>query len=300
MKCQSPQHAEMVYWDYGPPPSALDLVDNGPVSAAARIAVHLLLRGYLRLFHRYACRCELRLERLRGHLIVANHCSHLDALALFSAFPLGAVNNVRSVCAEDYFFRHPLRRRMAFLLANTIPMARDRFDRRAASYCREKMQEGANIILFPEGTRSRDGRMGPFKAGVGVLALKYAVPVLPAAVTGTHECCGPGAFFPRPGRIEVVFGRPVLYRGEARVKQNWLWIAQDLRRRVGRLAGHLREEQTDHERAGDQGIEDVGSYVGPAQRRDPHRPPGRAHLGQDAGLRLQERAVRGAGGRQVP
>ena len=101
---------QMVYWEYGPPPSELDLVRNHPAARAVRIVLHMLLRAYLRVFHRYRVRRGGRLARLRGHLIVANHASHLDALVLMSAFPLRRVNRVRSLCAKDYFFRHRFHR----------------------------------------------------------------------------------------------------------------------------------------------------------------------------------------------
>ena len=132
--------AEMVYWQYGPAPCALDLVRNHFAARVVRLAVHVLLRAYLRVFHDLRIRGGWGLGHLRGHLIVANHASHLDALVLISAFPLRRVNRVRSLCAKDYFFRSPLKRTLAFFLANTIPMDRTRFGRVLSRAARPRCQ----------------------------------------------------------------------------------------------------------------------------------------------------------------
>jgi len=296
MEHQREDRAEMMYWQYGPPPSALDLARNGVSTNVARVVVQVLVRAYLGLFHGVRARDGSRLRHLRGHLVVANHASHLDALVLLSSFPLWRVNGVRALCAKDYFLRHPWRHWLAFLLANTIPMARDRFDRRAMSFCREELRRGANLIVFPEGTRSRDGRMAPFKGGVGLLALTCGLPVLPAGIDGTYECCPKGRAFPRPGAIRVAFGEPVRFGGSRQGKQSWLLVAGDLERRVGRLVLRARKESMDHEHAATDGLEGAGPHGGPPERRRPHRPRARAYLGNDAGLRLPQPALRQAVG----
>lgn len=281
---------EMVWWDYGPGPSALDLAGNGTLSRAVRIVVHLLLRAYLRVFHGFRPAARERLGRLRGCLIVANHTSHLDALVLAAALPLNRVNRIRSLCAKDYFFAHPAKRTVAFLLANTIPMERDRFDRAAVAFCRKRLAEGDNIILFPEGTRSPDGRIGPFKGGVGLLALRYGLPVVPALIRGAHACCRKGAAVPQPGRIEITFGRTVRYRGMPNRKAAWILIAQDLQRRVRELSAQPEQER-ENEYGPDQDDEDARPHARAPERRRSHRLRGRVHLGQDGGLRLPKPAV---------
>jgi 1-acyl-sn-glycerol-3-phosphate acyltransferase len=268
----------------------VDLVDSGLASQAVRIAAHVLLRAYLCLFHRFRASGEAQLKHLRGHLIVANHTSHLDALAIFSAFPLREIHRVRSVCARDYFFAHPFRRTIAFLLANIIPMGRDTFDGSAFAYCRRKFREGANIILFPEGTRSVGTAMQCFKPGVGLLALRHDLPVVPAFVRGAHRCWPKGAVFPRPGRIEVVLGRPVRYRGMPNRKASWRWIARDLEHRVGSLAAEPTQEHVDNEPIAPQCDQGGPSHGGKAERRHPHRPAARAYVRQDGRLRVPEPA----------
>ncbi len=299
MAAEPGQRPTMVYWDYGPPPAALDLVRDTLLARAVRIALHAVLRAYLRLFHRYRAVNAAQLGRLAGHLIVANHASHLDAVVLLSAFPLRRINRVCSLCAKDYFFTRPLRRMAAFYLANTIPMERERFDRPAMAYCRRRLAEGANLIVFPEGTRSPDGRLAAFKPGVGLLALKHTAPVLPAGIRGAYQCLPKGRRAPRPGQVEVFFGQAVDYAALDDCKDNWLAVAGDLHRRVAALAGQPNEEAADHECLGDQVVEGAGEHAGPAQRRRAHRPERRADQRQDGALRLSQPPVRPAADRQA-
>jgi len=264
------QNLPLTRWTYGLAPSSMEMVEGNYLWGVMRLAVQVLLRCCLRLLHRYRAHNAWQLRGLRGHLIVANHCSHLDALTLLAAFPLGRVNHVRSLCAKDYFFSNGLRQAIAFLLGNTIPMDRDRYDARAIDFCRRRIEAGDNVILFPEGTRGTEGQLGEFKAGVGLLATKYGWPILPAAIRGAGRCWRKGATFPRPGTIKVAFGRPVQYRLTGRRRDDWLDVAEDLRRRVGELAGTWdcaaseHEEETRDERIEDEDVEDVRAHAGSA------------------------------------
>jgi len=69
-----------------------------------------------------------------------------------------------------------------------------------------RLQGGAAVILFPEGTRTRDGRLGEIKSGFAIIARRAGVPIVPVAIVGAHECWPRTARFPRPGRIRLEFG----------------------------------------------------------------------------------------------
>jgi 1-acyl-sn-glycerol-3-phosphate acyltransferase len=73
------------------------------------------------------------------------------------------------------------------------------------------VNHGWSVLLYPEGTRSRTGRMAPFKAGVGILARFTGRPVIPVHVRGGRRVLPCGAFMPRPGRITVCYGEPLSY-----------------------------------------------------------------------------------------
>jgi len=286
MQADLAQLAPASSWQYGRSPTVLDLARNTAVSRAARVAAHALVRTYLGAMHGFAAHNAGQLADLSGCLIVANHASHLDAPALLSAWPLRQVNRVRSLCAKDYFTGRPWRWTMSFMLGNTIPMDRTRFDRRAFAMVREELAAGRNVIVFPEGTRSLDGRVHPFKAGIGLMAVKCGAAVLPAYVRGTSACCGRGAWWPRPGPVDVSFDRPVRYVGLVDCKHNWASVARDLQRRVEALAARVGKERTEHEYRADPHVEDAGAHGGAPQRRRSSGLRSRAHRGQDAGLRV--------------
>jgi 1-acyl-sn-glycerol-3-phosphate acyltransferase len=227
---------EMEYWGYDRPPTAFELVRNNFASRLLRVAIHALARASLRTFHRLEIRADERIRRAESRLIVANHASHLDVLALFSAFPLGRVNQVRSLAARDYFFGSPFWRAAAFFVGNALPLDRSGPPAEALRHCRQALREGACIVLFPEGTRTTDGNVHEFRPGVGMIVLKLDVPVIPAFIQGTFESLRKGRVLPRPRRIRVTFGEEVAYRGLADGREGWLHVARDLEDRVRRLA----------------------------------------------------------------
>jgi len=206
-----------------------------------RICIHLLIRICFAVYHRFAARNTQVLRGLRAACVVANHSSHLDVLAIQSAFPLGRVNEVRSLAAKEYFFTNAIIRGISFFLANTIPLARGRYDAAAFGFVRQQLAAGAMVILFPEGKRSMDGRMEAFKPGIGMIALRMGVPVVPAYIFGAHESLGKMRFVPRPRKIEVVFGEPVVYEHIEDTKESWKQIAADLEQRVRALGAPLEQ-----------------------------------------------------------
>ena len=71
------------------------------------------------------------------------------------------------------------------------------------------LRRGMNLLIFPEGTRSRDGAMSEFKPTAGYLALQCGVDTLPLYIRGTHEALPPGQLVPRSAELEVVIGQPI-------------------------------------------------------------------------------------------
>jgi len=98
---------------------------------------------------------------------------------------------------------------------NVIPIdrqAQPKSLRRSLAMCEEFLQRThGNLILYPEGTRSRDGEIQPFKKGAGLFAADLGVPVVPAHIAGTHNILAKGKFVPRPGAVFVRFGEPVMF-----------------------------------------------------------------------------------------
>ena len=137
-------------------------------------------------------------------LIASNHASHLDP-------PLVGCQVARQMrfFARRSLWNHGL---FAWWLdrVETIPVERDSGDVAAIKRVLQALKEDRAVILFPEGTRSPDGHLQKAKAGVGLLACKTGVPVVPCRVFGSFEAYGKGRLVPRFGTpVTVVFGPPM-------------------------------------------------------------------------------------------
>jgi long-chain acyl-CoA synthetase len=90
-----------------------------------------------------------------------------------------------------------------------IPMDRQGSLKASLRLAGETLQQGYHLLIFPEGTRSTDGRMGEFKATLGYLALTYGVDVLPIALSGTFEAIPKGRVLPKGRKLAVAIGPPI-------------------------------------------------------------------------------------------
>ena len=134
-------------------------------------------------------------------LFVANHTSNVDPPAVVGAIPRRV-----ALLGKKEVFRIPILSR-ALLLADFLPV--DRSQRAAAIASSEKavanLKRGVSYLVFPEGTRSPDGRLRPFKKGTFIMAIQAGVPVVPVAVTGAHRLMRKGSSALLPGVAEVCF-----------------------------------------------------------------------------------------------
>ncbi|HXX92544.1 MAG TPA: lysophospholipid acyltransferase family protein, partial [Planctomycetota bacterium] len=86
---------------------------------------------------------------------------------------------------------------------------RDTADVKGVKNAIDRLQRGNLLLVFPEGTRTRDGNVGRMKAGIGTLAERAAVPIVPVLIVGARAVWPKGAVLPRLGRITIVYGRPM-------------------------------------------------------------------------------------------
>ena len=144
-------------------------------------------------------------------IFLANHLSTLDIWVLAPVLPV----TTRFVSKRTIFWIPVLGQAMS--VAGFIPI--DRQDRtsaiRSLGRATETIRHGASVILFPEGTRSRDGRLSRFKRGSFHLALEAGVPIVPVAISGTFDVVKPRSFIVRPGPVHVTFAPPVDVAGYA-------------------------------------------------------------------------------------
>jgi 1-acyl-sn-glycerol-3-phosphate acyltransferase len=153
-----------------------------------------------------------RLDPGRAHLVVANHSSWIDIAALYMASPVPLRFLAKRELAAVPFLGWYIRAMgMVFV---------DRRDPRRAhatvDHAQRLLESGRSVVSFPEGTRSRDGRVGRFKSGGFGAALAAGADVLPVGLVGAGSVLPPDGFKVRPGTIEVRIGEPIPTCGLAR------------------------------------------------------------------------------------
>ncbi len=143
-----------------------------------------------------------------GFIIAGNHISYLDPLVLGVA-----VFRPLNYMARDTLFRN---RVFAWILrhVNVFPLKRNSADFGAIKEALKRLKKGEGLVLFPEGTRSADGTITEGLEGVGFLARKSGVPVIPAFIDGTQKAMPKGSKGIRPARLKVVFGRPLFFSAD--------------------------------------------------------------------------------------
>ncbi|MEE6281180.1 lysophospholipid acyltransferase family protein [Georgenia sunbinii] len=155
-------------------------------------------------------------------VLVANHNSHLDTAVIVAHLPYRLVKHLAVGAAADYFYARWWIKATTSLFFNTYPIARSGgAKRRGKGMSWRLVSEGVPVMLFPEGTRSRDGSMRPFKPGAAALAITATIPCVPVALLGTHEAMPVGRAWPAPGRpdVRVLVGRPMRPRPGERPRE---------------------------------------------------------------------------------
>src|SRR5436309_13210852 len=201
-----------------------------------RALVALIIRSWLRIYHRFEIIGHENLRTNRSLVIVANHSSHLDTLCLLAALPLRKLHRAFPAAAADYFFRSVPRIWVAAVVVNALPFARQVHVRQSLSICGELLSNPGNIlIIFPEGTRSTTGETQDFKSGIGALVAGRDVSVFPCYLDGAFDAWPKGSRFPRPRKVRLIVGSPRNYAARAAEKTNICAIAAELRDAVKEL-----------------------------------------------------------------
>lgn len=145
-----------------------------------------------------------------GVILASNHLSFVDSVVI----PLTSPRQVAFLAKAEYFTGTGLKgwiSREWFTGVGSIPVNRD--DARAAQESLDlaltHIQGGGAFGIYPEGTRSRDGRLYRGRTGVAWLALQSGCPIVPVALTGTDQIQPVGARLPRRAKVRVEFGRPI-------------------------------------------------------------------------------------------
>ncbi|HEV2392135.1 MAG TPA: lysophospholipid acyltransferase family protein [Verrucomicrobiae bacterium] len=213
-----------------------------PVYFAGWIA----FRAIFRIYFRYRVYNPERVP-LRGPVILAsNHASFIDPPLVGSG-----VKRAIHYLARESLFRFPV---MGWVLKQwqVVPVDREGGGAKGLKAILDRLLAGGAIILFPEGTRTRDGRLQPARSGIGLTVIKSAAPVIPVRVFGTFEAYGRHMPLPRPRQVAVKYGRPMFFeqlRAEARfcskqrLKELYQQVAEEIMATIAKLESYEDKDQ---------------------------------------------------------
>ena len=164
-------------------------------------------------------------------LLVSNHVSLLDPPIVGGASPRDL-----HFMAKEELFGIPL---LGWLIRrlNARPVKRDGSDGRALKTALRLLREGRALLVFPEGTRGVEGRLGEGKAGVGMLAVMSGAPVVPVHVSGSGRALPAGRVVPRPAKVRVRFGPPLHFKaaGAEERKERYREATREMMRAIAQL-----------------------------------------------------------------
>src|SRR3984893_5987543 len=192
-------------------------------------------------------------ENLRGArgplLVISNHVIYLDVGFVLAALPMRfrhrlavamggeRLAQMRNPPPELFFLRRWLQRMNYFLvvaLFNVFPLPKRSGFRQSFRFAGDLADRGWSVLVFPEGDMTPDGKLQPFRAGIGLLANDLRLPVVPLRFDGAYEIREARSTFNRPGRIRVHIGKPVEFPAGSDPQQ----IARELEKRVAELGGN--------------------------------------------------------------
>ena len=161
-----------------------------------------VIGGLARVYFRVRCRGMHRMPATGPVVLLANHQSHLDPplIGCFMPRPLGYL-------ARDTLFSGPLGPLIRSY--DAIPIDREGSGLAGIRNTLKRIKQGDAVLLFPEGTRSQDGRLQPLKPGFIALVRRGKASIVPLAIAGSYEALPRGRSMPRPMPIALVCGEPI-------------------------------------------------------------------------------------------
>ena len=235
----------MTEWEYHPPPdideTMAEHLRNFPrqpymLMYALRSVAALLLRSWMRIYHRMRIDGRANLPQSGSFVLVCNHTSHLDTLCMLCSVPLRQIHRTFPAAAADYFFSSLPRSAISATLINALPFERKIKGAESLTVCGELLaNEGNVLIIFPEGTRTTTGELGRFRSGIGRLVTGTDIPVLPCHLDGGFRAWPKGKWLPRPFRLHLRIGKPKHFGHLKKDAASVQTICQELQQSVAEL-----------------------------------------------------------------
>jgi 1-acyl-sn-glycerol-3-phosphate acyltransferase len=185
-----------------------------------------------------------KLDPQQPYVFMANHLSTVDIWALFVAIPAKIRFIAKKQLGEIPLFGWAMAAGRFIFIDRQNPLAA----RRSIDQACNRIRSGSSVVIFPEGTRSRDGKLGPFKKGGFHMALRAGVPIVPVGIRGAHDVMPRGSLILRRGPVVVEVGQPIDTAGLSVEDRDLL--VERVRNEIARLSG---QEMRDEIREGREG-----------------------------------------------
>ena len=200
-----------------------------PARAIRRVSLPAWILPLARVFAWIRVEGRQHLEAIDSPVIfAANHQSHMDAPVILAALPRRLRYRVAPAMAKEFFrahffpeeherrawFTNSLNYWLASLFFNAFPLPqREAGARQTLRYIGDVLEDGFSVLIFPEGKRTENGDIATFRPGVGMIASRLEVPVVPVRIEGLEKVLHHTWRMARPGRVRVAFGRPMRLMG---------------------------------------------------------------------------------------
>jgi len=201
------------------------------------LSMNLFAKGYLGAEY-------INLENLPQNgpaIIAANHFSHLDGLLINGASAYRSRREVVFLAAEDLYQNSKMFRIMCNIVS-CIPVKRDQKDMVALLKALRILKKDKLLGIFPEGQRSKDGKIGEAKDGVAIIALSTGCPVIPVGIEGTYRALPRNNIIIRPVKVNLKIGEPLRFHKQKRPSQS---LISDVRDQIMYEIKKLRNEACD-------------------------------------------------------
>jgi long-chain acyl-CoA synthetase len=200
------------------------------VRAVRRTSLATWILPLQRVFASIRVEGREHLDRLDGPVMfAANHQSHMDTPVVFAAMPGRIRARVAVAMAKEFFKAHffpaqatrrerltnSLNYYLAAAFFNAFPLPqREAGARQTMRYIGELLESGESVLIYPEGRRDPEGAIGEFRPGIGMIAARLGVAVVPVRIKGLDRVLPVGASRPTRGPVTVAFGAPLILRGD--------------------------------------------------------------------------------------